>query len=148
MRDLDTISMSITSAETGHLVIGTLHTINAAQSIDRIIDVFPGNQRGQIRVMVAESFVGVISQQLVKTADGRGRVAAAEILIATSPVKNLIREAKTYQLPSVMQMGRAHGIQLMDESLAILCKEGKVSYETAFEKAENKEVFKKMARGA
>ncbi len=146
MRDLETISMAITSAETGHLVIGTLHTVNATQSIDRIIDVFPGDQRAQIRIMVAESVVGVISQQLVKTTDGKGRVAAAEILIATTPVRSLVRENKTYQLASVMQTGRAQGMQLMEESLVKLYQEGKISYETALEKAEDKEVLQKAAK--
>lgn len=147
MRDLETISMSITAAETGHLVIGTLHTVNATQSVDRIIDVFPGNQRGQIRIMVAESLVGVISQQLVKSADGKRRWAAAEILVATAPVRNLVRESKTFQLTSVMQTGRTHGMQLMDEALVKLVQEGKVTYETALDKAEYKDVFKKLARG-
>jgi len=147
MRDLETISMSITAAETGHLVIGTLHTINATQSVDRIIDVFPGNQRGQIRIMVAESLVGVISQQLIKSADGKRRWAAAEILVATPPVRNLVRESKTFQLTSVMQMGRAQGMQLMDEGLAKLYQENKITYEVGLEKSEYQDVYKKIARG-
>ena len=147
MRDLETISMAITSAETGHLVIGTLHTINATQSIDRLIDVFPGDQRGQIRVMVAESLVGVISQQLVKSADGKGRVAVAEILVATTPVRSLVRDSKTFQLTSIMQTGRTQGMQLMDEALLKLYQENKISYDTAFEKCEYKDVFERMAKG-
>ena len=146
MRDLDTVSMAITAAETGHLVIGTLHTINAMKSIDRIIDVFPGDQRPQIRVMVAESIVGVISQQLVKVKDGKGRVAVSEVLVGTVPVGNLIRDAKTFQLASAMQMGRKHGMQLMDESLLKLFKGGKIDFDTALSKAEYKEDFQRMAR--
>jgi len=146
MRDLETISMAITAAETGHLVIGTLHTISAGQSVDRIIDVFPGEQRSQIRTMVSESLVGVVSQQLVKSADGRSRVAAAEILVCTPSVRNLVREAKTFRLLSAMQTGREQGMQLMDESLANLCKEGKITYETGLERAENKEDYEHMAK--
>jgi len=146
MRDLETISMAVTAAETGHLVIGTLHTVNATQSVDRIIDVFPGDQRSQIRVMVAESIVGVISQQLVKTADNKGRVAAVEILAATTPVRSMIRESKTFQLTSVMQTGRTLGMQLMDEALLKLLQDKKITYQTALDRAESKADFEKAAR--
>lgn len=146
MRDLETISMAITAAETGHLVIGTLHTVNATQSVDRVIDVFPGEQRSQIRMMVAESLIGVISQQLVNTTDGKSRAAAAEILVATISVRSLIREAKTFQLASAMQTGRSQGIQLMEEALAKLVKSGKITKETAIERVEQKDVFERMLK--
>ena len=109
MRDLETVSMAITAAETGHLVFGTLHTQNATRSVDRIIDVFPPKEQEQIRAMVSESLRGVISQQLLPRADGRGREPAAEIMFATTAVRNLIRESKTFQLPSTIQNGRQAG---------------------------------------
>ncbi len=117
MRDLETISIAITAAETGHLVFSTLHTIGADKTIDRIIDVFPPNQQQQIRVQLAAVLECVVSQQLLKRADGKGRVAALEVLFANNAVRNLIREGKTFQLPSVMQTGKRMGMQTMDDAL-------------------------------
>ena len=113
MRDLETIELAITAAETGHLVFGTLHTSSAAKTVDRIINVFPTNQQEQIRAMLAESLKGVISQNLLKTVDGK-RCAALEILLVNVATSNLIREGKTFQIPSVIQTGKADGMQLMD----------------------------------
>jgi len=146
MRDLETISMALTSAETGHLVIGTLHTLNAQHTVDRIIDVFPGEQRLQIRVMVAESLVGVISQQLLLTADGKSRVAAYEILVGTVPIANLIREGKTFQIRSMMQMGRSKGMLLMDDTLVQLVRSKKITYQVGLAAAEEKAEFEKQVR--
>jgi twitching motility protein PilT len=146
MRDLETISMALTASETGHLVIGTLHTINAQHTVDRIIDVFPGDQRLQIRVMVAESLVGVISQQLIPTLDGKGRVAAYEILVGTVPITSLIREGKTFQIRSMMQMGRAKGMVLLDDCLLQLFRSKKISFQTGLAYAKDKEEFERQAR--
>jgi twitching motility protein PilT len=123
MRDLETISLALTAAETGHLVFGTLHTSSAAKTIDRIIDVFPSGQQGQIRTMLSESLEAVIAQRLLKKKGG-GRVAATEILVGVPAVRNLIREAKLHQIPSAMQTGSQHGMQTMDAALADLTKKG------------------------
>ena len=123
MRDLETISLALTAAETGHLVFGTLHTSSAAKTIDRIIDVFPSGQQGQIRTMLSESLEAVIAQRLLKKKGG-GRVAATEILVGVPAVRNLIREAKLHQIPSAMQTGSQHGMQTMDAALADLQKKG------------------------
>ena len=120
MRDLETISLAITAAETGHLVLGSLHTGNASRTLDRLLDVFPIDQQEQIRIMVSESLRGIISQQLVPRADGEGRVLALEILTNTPAVANVIREAKTYMLPGIIQTGKKQGMQLMDDALAAL----------------------------
>ena len=117
MRDLETISTAITAAETGHLVFSTLHTIGADKTIDRIIDVFPPNQQQQIRIQLASVLECVVSQQLLKKADGSGRVAALEILFVNNAVRNLIRESKTYQISSVMQTSKRAGMQTMDDAL-------------------------------
>ena len=117
MRDLETIQLAITASETGHLVLGTLHTANAARTLDRVLDVFPVDQREQIRVMVSESLRGIISQQLVPRKDGKGRVLAIEILMNTPAVANIIREAKTFMLPGIIQTGKKLGMKLMDDSL-------------------------------
>jgi twitching motility protein PilT len=117
MRDLETISLAITAAETGHLVLGTLHTGNAARTLDRVLDVFPIDQRDQIRIMVSESLRGIISQQLVPKADGDGRAMALEILVNNPAVSNCIREGKTFMLNGVMQTGKNVGMKLMDDSL-------------------------------
>jgi twitching motility protein PilT len=126
MRDLETIQIALTAAETGHLVFGTLHTQDAPQSIDRIIDVFPPHQQEQIRVMLAGALKGVVCQTLVKTADGKGRTVACEVMVATSGVRNLIREGKTHQLYSAIQAGANSGMVAMDQSLATLVKQGKI----------------------
>ncbi len=111
MRDLETIQLAITASETGHLVLGTLHTANAARTLDRVLDVFPVDQREQIRIMVSESLRGIVSQQLVPREDGTGRVLAMEILMNTPAVANLIREAKTFMLPGIIQTGKKLGMQ-------------------------------------
>lgn len=130
MRDLETISLALTAAETGHLVFGTLHTSSAPKTVDRIIDVFPPNQQEQVRTMFSESLQAVITQQLVKKKDGTGRVAALEIMIGTSAVRNLIRENKIAQIPSSIQTGRQHGMQTMDQSLVELYQKGLVAKES------------------
>ncbi len=127
MRDLETISLALTAAETGHVVFGTLHTNSAAKTIDRIIDVFPAGQQQQIRTMLAESLRGVIAQTLFSRADGQGRVAAYEILRNTKAISNLIREGKIHQVPSAMQTGASHGMVLFEKYIDELVKKGKVS---------------------
>ena len=138
MRDLETISLAITASETGHLVLGTLHTSNAARTLDRVLDVFPTDQRDQIRIMVSESLRGVISQQLVPRADGTGRALAIEILMNTPAVGNVIREAKTFMLPGIIQTGRKLGMKLMDDSLQELFQAGIISAEEAVYRADQK----------
>ena len=141
MRDLETISMAITAAETGHLVMATLHTTNAIRSIDRIIDVFPPKEQDQIRAMVSESIRGVVSQQLLPRADGLGRIPAMEILFSTPAVGNLIREGKTFQLPSVLQTGKSRGMCTMDDSIQDLLNKGLITRETAAFYAEDTNRF-------
>jgi len=131
MRDLETISLAITAAETGHLVFATLMTTDASQTIDRILDSFPSGQQSQIRTMLSESLRGIVSQQLVPSADGNGRVLAAEVLISSLAVGNMIRERKTHQLGSVMQTGRNLGMQRMDDALADLCQAGLITGQSA-----------------
>lgn len=138
MRDLETIQLAITASETGHLVMGTLHTSNAARTLDRLLDVFPTDQRDQIRIMVSESLRGIVSQQLVPRKDGQGRVLAMEILVNTPAVGNLIREGKTFMLPGVIQTGKKLGMKLMDDSLAELYHDGYISAEEAVYRAEVK----------
>ena len=121
MRDLETISTAITAAETGHLVFSTLHTTGADQTLDRIIDVFPPDQQQQIRIQLASVLECIVSQQLLRRADGQGRVAALEVLFANNAIRNLIREGKTYQIPSVMQTSKRLGMQTMDDALYDLC---------------------------
>jgi twitching motility protein PilT len=139
LRDLETISMALTAAETGHLVFGTLHTQDAPQTIDRIIDVFPTQQQEQIRVMLASTLEGVVTQQLVPTADGAGRAPCAEVLVCTSAVRNLIRQAKTHQIYSLMQVGASFGMQTMDQGLAGLVKSGIISESIAYDRSSNEE---------
>jgi twitching motility protein PilT len=145
MRDLETIQIALTAAETGHLVFGTLHTQDAPQSIDRIIDVFPPHQQEQIRVMLAGALKGVVCQTLVKTADGKGRTVACEVMVATSGVRNLIREGKTHQLYSAIQAGANSGMVAMDQSLATLVKQRKITYDSALEKCNNVQEFNRLA---
>jgi twitching motility protein PilT len=142
MRDLETISLAITAAETGHLVLGTLHTGNASRTLDRLLDVFPPDQQEQIRIMVSESLRGVISQQLIPRADGKGRVLALEILTNTPAVANVIREAKTFMLPGIIQTGKKQGMQLMDDALVDLCRRGLITAEEARARAEQKQEVK------
>ena len=145
MRDLETIEIALTAAETGHLVMATLHTQDAAQTIDRIIDVFPPSQQQQVRVQLASALQGVVCQQLIKTADGKGRVVATEVLTATPAIRNLIREGKTHQIYSAMQAGAKHGMATMDQHLAELVKKGRITYDAAFEKCHHVEDFQRLA---
>jgi twitching motility protein PilT len=138
MRDLETISLAITAAETGHLVLGTLHTGNASRTLDRLLDVFPVDQQEQIRIMVSESLRGIISQQLVPSTDGKGRVLALETLTNTPAVANVIREAKTYMLPGIIQTGKKQGMQLMDDALEALRAQGLITEDEANARAEQK----------
>ncbi|BDI23920.1 type IV pilus twitching motility protein PilT [Herbiconiux sp. L3-i23] len=144
LRDLETISVALTAAETGHLVFATLHTQNAAQTIDRVIDVFPPHQQGQVRAQLAATLQGVVCQTLVKKASGQGRVVATEIMFVTPAIANLIREAKTYQIPSSMQAGRALGMHTMDQNLAELVDSGTITHEAAIEKAQDVDGLKQL----
>jgi twitching motility protein PilT len=144
MRDLESISTAITAAETGHLVFATLHTQDAPQTIDRIIDMFPSHQQQQVRVQLATSLQGIVTQQLLQTVDGRSRVAAVEVLICTPAVRNLIREGKVHQIYSIMQAGGRFGMQTMDQSLANLVKSGKVSQQLAYERCHDVEELNRL----
>jgi len=141
MRDLETIRLAMTAAETGHLVLGTLHTSSAAKTVDRIIDVFPAAEKEMIRAMLSESLRAVISQTLLKTKDGGGRVAAHEIMIGTPAIRNLIREAKVAQMYSSIQTGQSVGMQTMDQCLMDLVKRNVVGVAEARNKAANKDAF-------
>ncbi len=144
MRDLETISLAITASETGHLVLGTLHTGNASRTLDRLLDVFPIDQQEQIRIMVSESLRGIISQQLIPRADGLGRVMALETLTNTPAVANVIREAKTYMLPGIIQTGKKQGMQLMDDALVELFNAGYISADEAYARAEQKQTMREQ----
>jgi len=135
MRDMETIGTAVTAAETGHLVFATLHTQDAPQTIDRIIDVFPGPQQAQIRTQLAVALQGIMTQQLVPTADGSGRTAACEVLVPTPAVRNLIREGKTHQIYSVIQTGSSFGMQTMDSALAALVRQGTITRSMAESRA-------------
>ncbi|CAN5663837.1 type IV pilus twitching motility protein PilT [soil metagenome] len=141
MRDLETIALGITAAETGHLVFGTLHTNSAAKTVDRMINAFPADEQEQIRAMLGESLRGVIAQQLLRTADGTGRVAALEVMVGTPAVGNMIREAKTHQIPSMIQTGRKDGMQMMDQAILELLMKKVVTAEEAYSKAHSKAEF-------
>ncbi len=141
MRDLETISLALTAAETGHLVLSTLHTNNVAQTVDRVIDVFPADQQEYVRQIFANVIRGIISQTLLPRKDGRGRVAAMEVLVATPAVKNLIREAKTHQIPSLVQTGSQYGMQTMDQCLESLMAAGLIAPEVAYAVASDKKLF-------
>ena len=145
MRDLETISVALTAAETGHLVFATLHTQDAPQTIDRVIDVFPPHQQQQVRVQLASALQGVVCQQLLPTAAGTGRAVACEILVATPAIRNLIREGKTHMIYSSMQAGGKFGMQTMDQSLAELVKAGKITFDIALERCHNTEDLAKLA---
>jgi twitching motility protein PilT len=147
MRDLETISTALTAAETGHLVLATLHTQDAPSTIDRVIDVFPPSQQEQIRIQLASSLAGVVTQQLVPTEDGMGRRIAAEVLVCTPAVQNLIRGAKTHQIYSLMQTGAQHGMQTMDQSLAQLVRERVVSEGVALDRCRSVEDFRNHVVG-
>jgi twitching motility protein PilT len=141
LRDLETIRLALTAAETGHLVFGTLHTVSAAKTIDRIIDVFPGDEKEMVRAMLSESLQAVISQILLKTADGKGRIAAHEIMLGTPAIRNLIREAKVAQMYSAIQTGTNMGMQTMDACLMDLVKTNKINISTARSTAKVPENF-------
>jgi twitching motility protein PilT len=141
MRDLETISLALTAAETGHLVFATLHTSSAAKTIDRIIDIFPAAQKTQVRSMLAESLEAVVAQKLLPKKGGEGRVVGAEIMVATTAVRNLIREDKIYQIPSVIQSGGKSGMQSLDQDLMRLLHKGLITRETAAHVAENPKLF-------
>ncbi len=141
MRDLETIELALEAASTGHLVFGTLHTQSAAKTIDRVIDVFPAHQQSQIRTTLSESLKGVIAQNLFKRIDKKGRMAVLEILVVTPAVSNLIREGKTFQIPSAIQTGKKYGMQSLDDAILIALEEKKISPEDAYDKAIVKERF-------
>jgi twitching motility protein PilT len=144
MRDLETIGVALTAAETGHLVYATLHTQDAAQTIDRVIDVFPSEQQQQVRVQLAGAIQGIVCQTLCKTADGRGRVVATEVLVATPAIRNLIREGKTHQIYSAMQAGAQHGMHTLDQHLAELVRTHQITYEHGLDKCHHVEDYNRL----
>jgi len=144
LRDLETISLAIEAASTGHLVFATLHTTSAPKTVDRVIEVFPANQQAQIRSTLSDGLRAVVAQVLFKRVDIKGRVPALEILIATPAARNLIREAKTYQLPSVMQTGKRFGMQLLDDAIMDLFNKGRISGDDAYLKANEKFRFRPL----
>src|ERR1700757_4573607 len=148
MRDIETIGTAITAAETGHLVFATLHTQDTAQTIDRVIDVFPAHQHGQVRVQLSVSLEGILTQQLLPTADGSSRVVATEVLVPNPAVRNLIREGKTHQIYSVLQTSSASGMQSMDASLATLVRQGKISQKLAESRSSTPEELRRLLGGA
>jgi len=146
MRDLETISLAVEAASTGHLVFGTLHTTSAYKTVDRVIDVFPAAQQEQIRSTLADGLRAVVAQVLFKRIDKKGRCAALEILVATPAVRNLIREAKTYQIPSMIQTGKKYGMQLLDDSIMTLLNKGWISADEAYAKANDKSKFRSLLK--
>jgi twitching motility protein PilT len=144
MRDLETISTALTAAETGHLVLATLHTPDAPQTIERIIDVFPPYQQQQVKLQLADCLQAVISQLLLPAAAGRGRVLATEVMIGTSGIRNLIREAEVEQIPTLMQTGAQYGMKTMDKSLKELIQRGIITLDVALTKVKNTEEFKQL----
>lgn len=146
MRDLETIELALTAANTGHLVFGTLHTTSAPKTIDRIIDVFPTNQQNQIRAGLSESLKGVVAQNLFKRIDKPGRLACLEILVCDSAIANLIREAKTHQIPGMMQVGKKKGNQPLDDGVLDLLRAAKITPEEAYEKSIDKKKFRALLR--
>jgi twitching motility protein PilT len=141
MRDLETIELALEAASTGHLVFGTLHTQSAAKTVDRVIDVFPANQQAQIRTTLSESLKGVVAQNLFKRVDKKGRIAVLEILVVTPATSNLIREGKTFQIPSVIQTGKKYGMQSLDDAILEALQAKKISAEDAYDKCIVKERF-------
>ncbi|VAX37159.1 Twitching motility protein PilT [hydrothermal vent metagenome] len=144
MRDLETISTALTAAETGHLVLATLHTPDAPQTIERIIDVFPSHQQQQVRIQISAALQGVVCQTLIPRADGLGRVLASEVLVATPAIRNLIREQAVEQIPTSIQTGISFGMHTMDMSLKILYENGLISYEDAITRVKSKEEFEQL----
>jgi twitching motility protein PilT len=147
MRDLEAIAATLTAAETGHLVLATLHTPSAPEAVDRIVDVFPAHQQAQVRTQVAMTLAGVIAQRLVLRADRAGRVAACEVMVGTPAVRNLIREAKTPQMVSVIQTGREQGMQTLDQALRDLYRSGEIALEDALAHVTDPEQFKRLLSG-
>jgi twitching motility protein PilT len=147
MRDLETIGTALTAAETGHLVFATLHTQDTPQTVDRIIDVFPPEQQGQVRAQLSVALQGIMTQMLLPTADGAGRCVAAEVLVPTPAVRNLIREGKTHQIYSVLQTGGQHGMQTMDAALVELVRAGKVTRQLAESRAHAPEELRRLLGG-
>jgi twitching motility protein PilT len=145
MRDLETISTAVTAAETGHLVFATLHTQDAAQTIDRIVDAFPSEQQAQVRIQVASTLQGIITQQLVPTADGTARAVAAEVLIATPAIRNLIREGKIHQVFPMLAAGRKFGMNTMDEHLGALVRDGRITLDAALQRCRDENELKRAA---
>ncbi len=148
MRDLETISTALTAAETGHLVFATLHTQDTAQTIDRVIDVFPSHQQGQVRVQLSVALQGIMTQQLLPTADGSGRVVACEVLVPSPAIRNLIREGKTHQIYSTLQTGSSLGMQTMDAALASLVRQGKVTQKLAESRSTSPEELRRLLGSA
>ncbi|MBX3067850.1 MAG: type IV pilus twitching motility protein PilT [Cryobacterium sp.] len=148
LRDLETIQVALTAAETGHLVFATLHTQDSAQTIDRVIDVFPPHQQDQVRVQLAATLQGVVCQTLIKSASGKGRVVATEVLVMTPAISNLIREGKTYQILTALQAGRDQGMFTMDQHLAELVDRGKITHAAALEKAHDLDAIKHLIHRA
>jgi twitching motility protein PilT len=146
LRDLETISLAMEAAMTGHLVFGTLHTINAMKTVDRIIEIFPANQQGQVRSTLADALKAVVSQTLFKRVDIKGRVAALEILIATPAVRNLIRDSKTFQILSTMQTGKKYGMQTLDDAIMAFLEKKMISPDDAYSNAVEKSKFLKFLR--
>jgi twitching motility protein PilT len=144
MRDLETISTALTAAETGHLVLATLHTPDAPQTVERIIDVFPPHQQQQVKLQLADCLQGVVSQLLLPHASGRGRVLATEIMVGTSGIRNLIREQEIEQIPTLMQTGSQYGMRTMDKSLKELTQKGLITLDTALSKVKNPDEFKQL----
>jgi len=144
LRDLETMSVALTAAETGHLVFATLHTQDAAQTIDRFVDVFPGDQQAQVRTQLSAALQGVVCQTLCRRANGAGRVVATEVMVATPAIRNMVREGKTHQIYSAMQAGSEMGMHTMDQALADLVRTGKITYETGLEKAHHVDDFNKL----
>jgi twitching motility protein PilT len=146
MRDLETIELALTAAATGHLVFGTLHTPSAAKTIDRVIDVFPAGQQNQIRNTLSESLKGVVAQNLFKRADTKGRIAALEILVVTTAIANLIREAKTYQIPGMLQVGKKHGMQTLDDVIMDFLNKKIITPEDAYSHCIDKPKFRPLLK--
>jgi twitching motility protein PilT len=144
IRDIDTITTAVAAAETGHLVLGTLHTINAVQTVDRVIDMYPPNQQHQIRMQLSQALEAVVSQTLIKRANGSGRVGCFEILLTTTAVRNLVREGKTFELHSIMQLNRQAGMQTLDQNLAELAANGIVTKEEALMKSDNPDRLERL----
>jgi twitching motility protein PilT len=146
LRDLETISLAVEAASTGHLVFGTLHTTSAAKTVDRIIEVFPSSEQMQIRSTLADGLRAIIAQVLFKRADKKGRCAAMEILIANAAVRNLIRESKTFQIPSMIQTGKKYGMQLLDDAIMDLVNKGWISADEAYSKCNDKAKFRPLLK--